>query len=95
MPIGNQHLTDIKEKHVDTVPGMAHFAGTGPAGTRCGGCTSYVYDEKSKRHKTCGKYNQLTGKMGKSFDSMTPSCRYFDARPNTPWLSQPSSKPKP
>ena len=77
------------------MPGMAHFAGTGPEGTFCGGCVFRGYNRQSagaywdaerKEYLTstywvakCEKHFKLTGKHGKDVRTDYPSCKYFEA----------------
>jgi hypothetical protein len=91
-----KHLLDLTLTQPDSeftqqlrqsVPGMAHFAGTGPSGATCGGCD---YFRSSKRGTRCAKFTEL---MRQAFPSgrapaeggdvprATPACRYFLARP--------------
>jgi hypothetical protein len=71
-----------------TVPGMAHFAATGPLGTSCAQCALYGYwqqvrDEHGNTTKTkfrkgsCRKFFELTEKHGPKIPEQTASCRYF------------------
>ena len=77
--------TEALEKMADkTVPGMAHWAGSGPPGTTCGKCKFYgtVADHLERmKLKRCKKYLQLTGKVGSDvIPGRTPSCRHFEAK---------------
>jgi hypothetical protein len=66
-----------------TVPGMAHFAGTGPSGATCGGCVHWdKRDERSLigKHKPrrCDKFRQLMqGMDGAPIPASTPACKYY------------------
>ena len=97
MAIGNQYLTEINVEQTQTMPGMAHFAGTGPAGKTCGDCVNRGYHrkripkfdarindwvEKSYKVNGCAKYNQLTGKHGGVIDPRLHACRYFEEKPS-------------
>jgi hypothetical protein len=85
------HLLNLKLTQPDpefaqklrrTVPGMAHFAGTGPVGEACGQC-SYLAEttRRGKRFARCGKYTELMdGKPGDAVPKSTPACRYFSPR---------------
>jgi hypothetical protein len=73
----------IRGSHV----GMAHFAGTGPAGTTCGGCV--FLDDKlagkpGREHRIqqpgCRKYLRLTGRHGGAIPDNTPACKYFEGK---------------
>jgi hypothetical protein len=74
-----------------SVPGMAHFAATGPFGTRCKDCEYYgVYQQiKNKagdivdtvfRRGCCGAFLRITGKLGPAIPPQSESCRHFKAR---------------
>lgn len=73
-----------------TVPGMAHFAGTGPEGTTFRECEFW----KSKKYKRsggvlnarrCRKYPRLSqGVHGAGVPHSTASCRWFEASSNPP-----------
>lgn len=63
-----------------SMPGMAHFAGTGPDGATCGGCSHWhPIPRANKQH--CRKYVQLTGdSKGKPIPSSTWACRWWVKR---------------
>ena len=77
----------------DAVPGMAYFAGTGPAGKTCGHCCHrgmwrvssierwddrrQTYDAKSYRYSGCAMFKQLTGKFGPAIARDNGACKYF------------------
>lgn len=72
-------------------PGMAHFAATGPFGTKCGGCAFYGYWRQIRnaagnvvntkfRKGACGKYYELTHQHGPAVPADTESCRYLTAK---------------
>ena len=78
-----------------TVPGMAHWSGTGPKGTTCRECLHYTYEGRyasnSKKHPAgglkpgrCKKYQDLKKMKGKPFAHHKPSCRHFEPHPNPP-----------
>jgi len=97
MPILNQNLTDLDTHQVQSEPGMAHFAGTGPRGKTCGHCTYWGYSKESgrgrenketdeiykpmKSHKGCKKYFLITGKHGPAIKAALLSCKYFEEIP--------------
>lgn len=60
------------------VPGMAHFAGTGPTGAICGQCTLFAPDDGR-----CSKFRELTGRRGAKVPSGSAACRYFTASAST------------
>ena len=66
-----------------TVPGMAHFAGTGPVDATCGKCRYLVEDtRRGKLSDRCQKFTELMHCIGDSVPKHTPACRYFLARPS-------------
>ena len=93
-------MTSTPPNHAYTHEGMAHFADTGPAGTRCGQCIFYRYKRESTREtfnpktntymkrlyatKGCKKFYQLTGRHGPEIDSDYSACKYFEGYPPAP-----------
>lgn len=87
----NQHFTasniTLEAQRRRTFPGMAHFAGTGPAGETCRGCEFWKHDRQyySKighkggliRPAPCTKYREMMGDWGNSIPDDAPSCKYF------------------
>jgi hypothetical protein len=75
----------LAEQLRQSLAGMAHFAGSGPAGTVCGGCV-FLADlsvgrpgrVRRRRHPGCRKFFQMTGKHGDALPPHTPSCRYYE-----------------
>ena len=66
-----------------TVPGMAHFAGTGPAGRTCGECRFLVKVPRGNNQR-CEKYRQMMDEYGAvNIPETTPACKYFTEP--TPW----------
>jgi hypothetical protein len=71
--------------------GMAHFSGTGPQGTVCGGC-SYFGAETSRgagghavMPSICAKFvAMIRGKRGQrekpKVPATTPSCKYYQSK---------------
>ena len=60
-------------------PGMAHFAGTADVAASCRKCKWFPYDEKQhKAARSCGKFRQLTGKIGKPIPPTALACKYFE-----------------
>lgn len=55
------------------VPGMRHFAGSGPKGSTCGQC-KHVLTSKHDAERECG---EVSLKARKPFPATTPCCRYF------------------
>ena len=98
MPIGNQNLTDSKTSlnQAITAPGMAHFAGSGPAGKFCGDCAFRGYHrirqeqkynpktdqwvDSAYRYGGCAKFKQLTGRNGPEIDNRLHACKYFEQK---------------
>jgi hypothetical protein len=79
MSLLNPFLTrpnaDTADKAARSVPGMAYFAGTGPAGKQCKQCI-YFQQIGAKRNR-CVKYQELTGLVGSRIDEHLLACRYF------------------
>ena len=71
------------------VPGMAYFAGTGPAGKTCADCTFKGYrrsngDALKPRFYAwggCGMYKKMTGLHGPAISGVNRACKYFMLRP--------------
>jgi hypothetical protein len=74
-----------------TVPGMAHWSGSGPAGKTCGQCAHLGYWEQVRnsagssvgsRHRDggCGKFFALTSKRGAVVPPSTRACRHFEEK---------------
>ena len=64
-----------------TVPGMAHWSGTGPQGATCGMCSFWrtIGDGGKRKLKRCGKYVTLTLKIGpEPIPAKTLACRHFE-----------------
>lgn len=84
----------------DAIPGMAHFAGTGPYATRCDACAhveGYGREASSKgfgalKPVTCAKWRELMGERGgkkqPSFSHANKSCKYFERRRDGKLLSE-------
>jgi|GEM_PF-4017910 len=75
------------------IPGMAHFAGTGPAGQCCGDCAYGHYVESARRREKwwCGKVALLPG-GSKACNRIEPhyaACKYFQARRTAPGRKEP------
>ena len=89
--IGNDKLTGMTQEQIASVPGMAHFSGTGPKGTFCLGC-KFMDDHGSYRY--CKKYEELMkGVMGfkpKNVYGNPRSCKYFQIIP--PKESEPKNE---
>jgi hypothetical protein len=90
------HLTnpnpDLEQLRRRTVPGMAHFAGTGPKGKTCRECSEWTgcgkeagyYAPKGAhggliKPRSCDKYRELMrGDIGEPIPPDTMACKYFD-----------------
>lgn len=88
-------LPDVPDS-ADAVPGMAHFAGTGPYGATCGGCVFRGYQRQSLtgvwnartndhdfrwyRHPGCAQYKTLIGRHGPTISADNRACKYFQAK---------------
>jgi hypothetical protein len=63
------------------IPGMAFFAGTGPASTTCGTCKfrGYVSEEhQAPIHYGCSMFRRLSGKHGPIVHKGNESCKYYE-----------------
>lgn len=77
-----------------TVPGMAHWAGTGPKGKTCRECISFAttgqrYASKGGKHakgelmpSRCAAYRRLKGEAGKPVPHWKQACKHFEPSPN-------------
>lgn len=69
----------------EIIPGMAYYAGSGPASATCKGCKWYGYYRESKEGKSyrtmaCNMFKKLTGKFGPRLKAHTPACKYFERK---------------
>jgi hypothetical protein len=82
------HAPELARQLRQTVPGMAHFAATGPLGRYCKGCAHFGYRRVSRngagdvvrttlRKNSCAKFHELTGKHGPAIPPDTEACRHF------------------
>ena len=65
----------------DTPRGMAHWAGTGPAGMKCLSCVSF--SKRSGVKGTCAiyaKYAKSARRKAVVFDGTARSCQHFEER---------------
>jgi hypothetical protein len=86
--LGSSHLTHASEEQIATAPGMAFFAGTGPADKTCGDCKFKGYFRRvvnasghfvtSKRTGGCAKFHAMTGTHGPAVNKYLRSCKYFE-----------------
>jgi hypothetical protein len=94
MPICDHNLTDVKAEYAQTVPGMAHFAGTGQNGKTCGQCEFWGYQVTTNKglkfQFRCKKYNELMKKDGGIIPGLTLACKYWEAK-----FVQPASQQRP
>ena len=74
-------------------PGMAHFAGSGPAGKVCRECKFFAslgHHEKRGVHggrlkdATCRKYSALMNGEGPRVPPSASACKFFEENPNPP-----------
>lgn len=86
-----------------SVPGMAHFAATGPEGTTCHGCQFWGKSIKFKRDagyllpRRCVKFASLSGgaRVKEGVPPGTSSCRHYVSRDPAPAIfSERTRKPK-
>jgi len=96
MSIGKPNLTDSPTSLAATItePGMAYFAGSGPAGKYCGDCKFWTYYRQvrkprfnrrtgaeewpSYKWRGCAKFRDLTGQVGPQIDDRLHACKYFE-----------------
>lgn len=80
-----QDMTDAlnipRANIAQTTVGMAHFSGTGPVGTFCGGCTYWQSNGARVPKQICQKFKSMTGDSKRPVGAMQHSCRHFEARP--------------
>ena len=75
----------MERAEMQTAPGMAHWAGSGPDGAICGKCAfyGYSYTDSSGRAVTkrsrCEKFWRMTGRHGNSLETRQIGCKYFEA----------------
>lgn len=85
-PYRQKILTDASSIPRDqlgrTQQGMAHFAGTGPDGERCGGCLHWQAIPKRATDMHCAKYRQMVGRKGPfiKVHSSNWACRHWEKR---------------
>ena len=74
---------ELQRRVYTTVPGMAHFAFTGPPGTTCGGCAHWQSVPINAVSKCCLKYRAMTPKVKavQHIPKNQPSCMFFEP----PW----------
>ncbi|MBR0730353.1 hypothetical protein JQ595_16500 [Bradyrhizobium japonicum] len=91
--VGTPGLTNAYDRELSrqiarTVPGMAHFAATGPFGCRCSDCAHYGYPRVLRnasgnivkttiRRQACGQFFKLTATHGPTIPPNTEACRHF------------------
>lgn len=95
--MNDEHLTkpnrELYEQMRRTPNGMAHWAGTGPAGKTCRECRFFEhgwrYYAQGKFHDTelkpapCAKYRaMMNGKRGGEIPNTTAACRHFEMEPD-------------
>jgi len=74
-------IFDVDEAASRTPPGMAHWAGTGPAGEQCMRCSHYAKGRalaaggRSQGH--CRKYAEMMDGSIVKFSEHTPACKHF------------------
>ncbi|MCZ8098173.1 MAG: hypothetical protein O9972_09675 [Burkholderiales bacterium] len=91
------HSADQARQHELSVPGMAHFGGSGPEGTFCHECSWWQPSPEAKsprvrrdsdgylKPRRCRKYPRLMqGQDGPGVRPTQASCRYYAAIENPP-----------
>lgn len=94
------HLTepdaDLAEKRRRTKPGMAFWAGTGPAGKTCRGCKNwhsdgYLVASLLLKDSICDKFkSMMNGEAGPALPHYTISCKYFEPAEKERPISKPN-----
>ena len=78
------HAPEIERAFKATVPGQAHFAGTGPAGAMCHGCEHWGAGGTRPltmwQKARCAQFKVLTGKAGAPVPGRSSPCRHFVPR---------------
>lgn len=83
MGIGADHRTGMFDDASElgakrSVPGMAHWAGSGPLGKECRHCLRFA--KTVGNNGRCGKYRELAGRRGPVFSRLASACKYFEER---------------
>lgn len=67
---------------MEMVPGMAHFAGTGPAHKTCRSCRFWRGIVSSETKHPCVRWSQLmeTSRPGPKIAGGNPACKYWGER---------------
>lgn len=77
---------DNREQRASTYPGMAHWGGSGPTGTRCKDCWFFDAEKPQTDLRMgvavirghCRKFQELMNQTrALKFPAWAPSCRYF------------------
>lgn len=69
-----------------TAPGMAHWAGTGPEGAKCGACRFYGYTylkpngDAANKVSSCEKFYKATRRHGQTLETRQLGCKYFEVK---------------
>lgn len=75
---------ELESAEARTAPGMAHWAGSGPDGAKCGKCAFYGYHyrksngDTSRRASSCEKFFKMMSKHGDGLDKNQLGCKYFE-----------------
>lgn len=83
-------------REIATVPGMAFWSMSGPAGSVCRECSlwgSYTPHKRDAegflRNRRCVKYTRLKqGEAGPGVPPQTPSCKFFERAESIPELEK-------
>lgn len=85
-------------QHAATCSGMAHFAGTGPAGRTCRECAKwgtavrfYRRTGGELRRRRCARFSELAqGRIGAPVGHHRAACRHFALNPDAPPVTRPA-----
>jgi hypothetical protein len=89
------HLTGprpIDALAVETHPGQAQWAGTGPRGRTCRECVFWrgddgrgdYYNFGGIKPRRCARFRDLTMRKGQPVVHHAPACRHFEINPDPP-----------
>ena len=74
------HGETFQERLSQTFEGQAHFAGSGPIGARCQGCTFWGDGQGKALSRPCRKFSAMTGTTTKLVPGSALACRYFEKK---------------
>jgi hypothetical protein len=102
LPLTVPSKVDYSALARDTFPGMAHFAGTGPAGLSCRVCTNWSIGSQdwyasggkhggAPKPRGCRAFSKFTmGRDGAKVPHDAKACKHFEQETNPTPLRRPS-----